>query len=165
MAELVSQIQYAEMRGCTKQYISKLVQQGRITLIDGKIDPDQADQQIESTADPYHPQNLEKAKKSEDQKRYKQAKYKRLMYDTKSVKLEYEMRQNQWIDNDAFADHGFESGRVMRDQLLALPDSFGPLFYDIDGREAVYERLAEKINKIIDQSEKRTTEYINQHSQ
>ncbi len=41
--KLVSQSEYARMRDVSKMAVSKAVADGRITLIDGKIDPDVAD--------------------------------------------------------------------------------------------------------------------------
>ena len=45
MAErrLVTMSEYARMRGCTHQAVSKAAKAGRITLIDGRVDPEVAD--------------------------------------------------------------------------------------------------------------------------
>ena len=56
MKKLLTQSEFAKQRGCSQQYVSKLVQQQRITLVDGKIDPVSAEKQIQQTADPQPPQ-------------------------------------------------------------------------------------------------------------
>lgn len=45
----ISQYAYAKNKGVSRQYISKLVKEGRIVLIDGKVDPEQADEVLDET--------------------------------------------------------------------------------------------------------------------
>lgn len=49
---LVSQKDYADARGWSKQYVNQLVKKGKIELVDGQIDPDQADRALGRTRDP-----------------------------------------------------------------------------------------------------------------
>jgi hypothetical protein len=46
MAKLLTQKQYAERKRVTPQYVNKLVREGKIELVDRKIDPRQADQAL-----------------------------------------------------------------------------------------------------------------------
>ena len=48
----MSQKDYAEARGWSKQYVNQLVKKGRIRLIDGLIDPDETDAALGRTRDP-----------------------------------------------------------------------------------------------------------------
>ncbi len=49
MSKLVSQNEYARRVGKSRQYISRMVKEGRITLVDGKIDPERADMEFQAT--------------------------------------------------------------------------------------------------------------------
>ena len=49
---LISQSEYARARGVSRQYVSRLVKQGVITLENGKIDPARADAALEARRDP-----------------------------------------------------------------------------------------------------------------
>ncbi len=51
-AELINQSQYAKRRGVSREAVRKAIQDGRITLIDGKIDPAVADIQWEQNTNP-----------------------------------------------------------------------------------------------------------------
>ena len=49
---LMTQKEYAAHRGCSKQYVNQLVKQGRIPLVDGRIDPNAADAALSRQRDP-----------------------------------------------------------------------------------------------------------------
>jgi hypothetical protein len=50
--ELISKAEYARRRGCTQPAVLRAINDGRITLIDGKIDPVAADAQWERNSRP-----------------------------------------------------------------------------------------------------------------
>ncbi len=52
----ISQSEYARKRGFSRQYVNKLVKKGVVRLIDGKVDPAQADKALESVREPARPQ-------------------------------------------------------------------------------------------------------------
>lgn len=49
---LMTQKEYAARRNCSKQYVNQLVKQGRIPLVDGRIDPTVADAALSRQRDP-----------------------------------------------------------------------------------------------------------------
>lgn len=51
-ADLLTQKDYARRRGWSKQYVNQLVRQGRIELVNGRIDPTTADAALAGTRDP-----------------------------------------------------------------------------------------------------------------
>lgn len=52
MADLLTQTEYANRRGCKKPHINRLVKAGIIRLVNGRIDPEQADRAIADSQDP-----------------------------------------------------------------------------------------------------------------
>lgn len=52
MRELITKAEYARRRGVSKQAVCKAANTGRITLVDGKVDPEVADVQWARNTDP-----------------------------------------------------------------------------------------------------------------
>lgn len=52
---LISQAEWARTQGFSRQYVNKLVKNGTIRLIHGKVDPEQAARDLEPTYDPARP--------------------------------------------------------------------------------------------------------------
>jgi len=50
--EMITRAEYARRRGVTKQYIGQAVKRGRIRLVDGMIDPLEADRILDTLKDP-----------------------------------------------------------------------------------------------------------------
>ena len=92
MEKLISQSEFARRKNCSKQYVSQLVRSGRITLVNGKIDPVLAEKQIQQTADPNHPKNLNKEESGNYNRVYNQAKTKILYLEGKIEKVKFELR-------------------------------------------------------------------------
>ena len=126
MGKLLTQSEYARHRGVTKQYISGLVKQGRITLTNGKIAPDLADQQIKEQSDISHPKN--RPADSESTINYKKARLRTLGYDTKMKKIQCEIMEGKWMLNAPIEKFAFEQGRRDRDAILALIDRYEHLY-------------------------------------
>ena len=49
---LISQVEYARLRGWSKQYVGQLVAKGRIPLVGGMVDPTAADAALAQHYDP-----------------------------------------------------------------------------------------------------------------
>ena len=52
MGKLMTRAAYARRIGKSKQYVGRLAQEGRITLVRGKIDPDVTDPELKANTDP-----------------------------------------------------------------------------------------------------------------
>lgn len=147
MSELISQVQYADRHGWSHQYVNKLVQQGRITLVDGKIDPEQADRQIKETADEAHPKNRDPDREST--KIYKEARFKNLLYDTKIKKLQCEIQEGKWVRRAIVEKIAFEKGRIMRDKILQLGERYQYGFSRRRQRKDAVRRLLNELHEIL----------------
>lgn len=49
---LITQAEWARCRGFSRQYVTQLIKMGVVRLIDGKIDPDQADAALAAVREP-----------------------------------------------------------------------------------------------------------------
>lgn len=147
MTELISQAQYASERGWSRQYVSKLVQQGRITLVNDKIDPEKADRQIKETADETHPKNRNPDREST--KIYKEARFKSLLYDTKLKKLQCEIQEGKWVRRAIIEKIAFENGRIMRDKILQLGERYEVGFSKPKRRKDAVKQLLRELHDIV----------------
>ena len=156
MAELMTQSEYAKYRNCSRQYISKLIDQGRITLIGDKIDPEQADQEIVNTGDPTHPKNIQENSSSKFNEVYKKAKTKRMAFEFKNEKLTNEINRGMWIPINEVIQHATEAGMTVRDQLANIPQRFAPLLADESQRLVALAELKKELHNIVEQSRSRS---------
>ena len=132
--ERVSQAEFARRNGWSKQYVAKLVKQGRIKLEGGKIDPVAAKRAIDQLAEPSTAlrENPEQSRTvvpaatapTDNRKAvdYASARTMREAYKAKMAKLDYEEREGKLVDATQVKEQAFQTGRMVRDGVLAIPD-------------------------------------------
>ncbi len=132
--ERVSQAEFARRNGWSKQYVAKLVKQGRIKLEGGKIDPVAAKRAIDQLAEPSTALRdkpvqgrtpIPASTAPTDSRKavdYASARTMREAYKAKMAKLDYEEREKQLVDARKVREEAFQTGRLVRDALLGIPD-------------------------------------------
>ena len=134
----VSQAEFARQNGWSKQYVAKLVKQGRIKLDGGKIDPVAARQAMSALAEPSTTLRQPPADSANQQPRspiggslpsdnrkvvdYAAARTMREAYRAKMARLDYEEREGKLVDAKKMYEEGFQLGRQVRDALLGITD-------------------------------------------
>lgn len=132
-----TQKDYADHIGKSKQYVNKLVRQGRIPVrSDGKVDFAEADHALRRTADPARamaedePDNDAPASEASEPTpqpapaggvSYSNARTAREAYAAKLAKLEYEQRIGQVVSRREVEDAMVAAGRAIRSGLDAIP--------------------------------------------
>ncbi len=122
--ELISQAQYARCKGVSRTTICKHVKSGNITLVNGKIDPVIADQQLKANLD--ISQNR-KVKLSDDDvgdelNMYQKARAKREYYNAKLAELEYQEKAGMLVLVKDVESEVQTLYRTFRDQMLNIPN-------------------------------------------
>jgi hypothetical protein len=158
MSVLLSQSAYARRRGCSQQHISKLVQQGRISLINGKIDPTKADQEIEQTADPLHPKN--RKQNTEANERYENAQAARLFNDTRLRRLKIEISQGKWLPKADLNKIAFDTGHIMRDAIFAILDRHDAAYAQAENRPQAIIEIKADLQKLFNETKKRMIKQV-----
>ncbi|MTI15136.1 hypothetical protein [Sansalvadorimonas verongulae] len=135
--ERISQAEFARRNGWSKQYVAKLVKQGRIKLKRGKIDPVAAKKAIAQLAEPSTVLRKQQQEKTQDTGRtaeppvvtgntkavdYATARTMREAYRAKMARLDYEEREGKLVDARKVRDEAFQLARMVRDGMLAIPD-------------------------------------------
>jgi|GEM_PF-331168 len=143
-SKLLSQRQYAVLRGVSQQAVSKAVKSGRIpTTVDGRIDPVAADaawanrtrtriddDDRQSTAPSPDPSNgHDQMALDRPNLTYKIARASREVSRAKREKIELELVEGKLVSVEEIRTQAFEAARGIRDQLLALPARLAPVVF------------------------------------
>ena len=120
---LLSRREYAAHRGVTVAAVQKAVEMGRITLTDGKIDPEKADKEwVENTNPAYNTPRADDSFSTP----YQKSRMMKTTYDAMLKKLEYEERAGKLIPRVQVESDVFAASRTARDHLLMIPKRVAP---------------------------------------
>ena len=120
---LLSRREYAAHRGVTVAAVQKAVETGRISLIDGKIDPEKADKEWAEFSNPAY--NTPHTSDSSSNP-YQKSKIMKTTYDAMLKKLEYEERAGKLVSRAQVESDIFAASRATRDHLLMIPKRVAP---------------------------------------
>ena len=167
--ERITQAEFARRNGWSKQYVAKLVKQGRIQLEGGKIDPVAAKRAIDQLAEPStvlreSPANKPKTSRAEaplsvagptDSRKavdYTTARTMREAFRAKMAKLDYEEREGRLVEPRKIYEVGFQTGRLVREVLLCIPDRLADILAaETDAsqiRRQLYEEMEAALQKL-----------------
>ena len=170
--ELISQREYARRRGMTHVAVQRAVKAGRISTVNGKIDPVQADQEWQQNTDQSKPRNRitgdpKQAKTPGEPPEpmdlgaadetigapstasgYAKARAARELYQAQLAKLELDRRRGALVPTDEVRLGAFNMARKARDQLIALPERLAAVLAAIQEPAEVQRILEEEIERI-----------------
>ena len=115
--EYLSQSKYAEHRNVTKGYIGRLIKEGRLHLIKGKLNVEMSDAELD--------------KKSNDDKAPNYWVEKALHEKAKRelAELDSKLKQDQLVEVDQVGDHLDKIFSAVRQRQLATPSKIAPLVH------------------------------------
>ncbi|MFK0571959.1 hypothetical protein [Endozoicomonas sp.] len=157
---LISQAQFSREQGFNKSYVHKLVKKGIIKLKDRKVDTRQALAAMEANADPVtllrKENQLEVISPGSNPAGgavdFVTARTMREAFKAKLAKLEYEEKSGQLTDASKVREDAFKAGRIIRDELLAIPDRLADVLAaeeDADAvRKIIFDELEQVLNNI-----------------
>ena len=113
--EYLSQSKYAEHRNVTKGYIAKLIKEGRLHLIKGKLNVAMSDAELDNKSNDDKAPNywIEKALHEKAKREL--------------AELDLKLKQDQLVEVDQIGDHLDKIFSVVRQRLLAMPSKIAPL--------------------------------------
>jgi hypothetical protein len=138
----MSQRAYARHAGVSVSTVNSALKSGRITLVDGKIDPDRADREWSQNTDPSTPRNritgrpklvrvpgqpsepmdLGGESGSSTASGYARARAAREIAQAQLARLELEQKRGTLVEASQVRLAAFNCARKARDQLLAIPE-------------------------------------------
>lgn len=168
---LITQAEYARRRGCSKQAVSKAVKAGRVTLIDGMIDPEIADREWARNTDPEQqergaPEQFEitqarvqasaqqppaAAEKAESDPLLVNAKTRTEKLRADLLELDLREKRGELIVADDARRVQFNLARSTRNAILAVPARLAPLLAPIADAAEIERVLETELRKICQQ--------------
>lgn len=167
--ELISQRTYARRRGISQAAVSQAVTSGRITTVDGKIDPAVADREWAENTDQSKPRNSVTGepgrRKAPDAPGapmdlrggdeggaptvgYARARAAREVYQAQLAKLELEERRGLLVRADEVKLGAFTMARKARDLLIALPERMAAALAAETNAAEVQRLLEDEVERI-----------------
>lgn len=164
MSKLLTQKDYAARRGVSKQYIGELVRKGVLPLKDGLIDPAMADAILEARREPARPQRRAQKEQTEitapTQRTVTTAELPTLLLKTriksetekaKLLEIKAKVEAGKFVDVDEIKSAAFRRGRVVRDNLLSIPDRLDAILAAETDRRKVHQILSDEITRVLDE--------------
>jgi len=150
---LMSQAEFARQQGFTRGYVTKLIKKGIIRLSNGKVDSNQAQQAMKANADPVSlirsDQTTELAPTQPGAVDFVTARTMREAFRAKMAKLEYEEKSGTLTDAAKVKQDAFKAGRIIRDELLAIPDRLADVLAAEDDPRKVKALLHDELEAIL----------------
>ena len=115
--ENLSQSKYAEHRNVTKGYIGRMVKEGRLHLIKGKLNVEMSDAELDNKS------NDEKAPNYWIEKALHEKAKREL------AELDLKLKQDQLVEVDQVGHHLDKIFSAVRQRLLATPSKIAPLVH------------------------------------
>lgn len=146
--KLLSQAAYARHAGVSAQTIRKDVKVGKITLVEGKIDPVRADKERAEKTDWAKKPNKNESTGAivEEGVTMYQARTQKMAYEAKLAQLKYEEEIGKVVDTLEIQNQLFSSLRSVRDSILNI----APRVSAIVAAELGMPDKAFRVNKIIE---------------
>ena len=163
MAELITQAEYARRRDVSRQYIHRLVTQGKIPTDELKrIDPDVADAVLAQLADPARRLNDmpddtdgipaesyegEAPAEPAGNGHTSFAKFRsaREAYQAKLAQLDYEERAGKLVKKEEVEREAYDAARLIRDRFLAVPQEIAGTLVGMTDEKEIIQYLRGKI--------------------
>ena len=170
--KLISQREYGRRRGVSHVSVQRAVKSGRISTVDGKIDPARADREWRENTDkskprnritgrPKHTRNPGEPSEPMDfgdtrephggngtASSYAKARAARELYQAQLVKLELDRQMGTLVRADEVRVAAFNCARKTRDQLIALPNRVAAVLAATQETAEVRRILDEGIERI-----------------
>lgn len=174
MSELMTQAAYAASKKVSRQAINKLVKQGKLVLIEGKIDPAVADALLLERVDPARSKTAAglagqddktpAPKRESDASRFYRAKADREEAEAERAQLELEKLRGDLLEREPIERALFEAGRMFRDQVLNVPKRIAGDLAAMTDAAAIEERLVAELRRALAEFTKLATASIGEAS-
>ncbi|MTI13014.1 hypothetical protein [Sansalvadorimonas verongulae] len=165
--ERITQAEFARRNGWSKQYVAKLVKQGRIQLEGGKIDPVAARQAIAQLAEPStvlreraqeisapsRPATSVPSNNPTDSRKavdYAAARTMREAFRAKMARLDYEEREGKLVDAKKVREDAFQQARMIRDGFLGIPDRMADVLAAETNPSKVRQILMDELETVLE---------------
>lgn len=171
--DLISQREYGRRRGVSHVSVHRAIQSGRISLVDGLIDPEQADREWRANTDQSKPRNRITGRPNQARtpgqpsermelreaavppnsaaSGYATARAARELYQAQFAKLEVDRQRGVLVRADEVRLGAFHMARKVRDQLIAFPERVAAIVAATSDPAEIQTILEEEIDSICEE--------------
>ncbi len=142
---LMSQAEYARQRNRAKSLITRYVKDGRIVLVDRKVDPEQADKALGFTK-VHKAHNEEDGDKKNESGDYWKEKTRRESAEASLKELDLSRRQGELVEVDVVAQEFSKMVDAVRQQLLSIPTKIAPTVHAQKTIHAIHRIIEDAIH-------------------
>jgi fructose-bisphosphate aldolase class 1 len=151
MSELISQYEWAKRSGFSKQYANKLVKNGTIRLIDGKVDIDEANAILASIRNPSRQENRRGFQNVSDLSTLLlKTRIKNEMEKGKILEAKARTETGELVPVEEVKISAFNKARIVRDNLLNIPDRVASQLASISDEKKIHEVLLMEIRTVLE---------------
>lgn len=164
MGELVSQRAFAKLMGVSQPAVNKAIKSGRIKLINGKIDPDQAARAWEANTDKAQQRGHGKAgAPAEPEGRqpgtddgatvpeYSRSRQIIAAFEARIAQIDYQEKVGKLVSADEVRLKAFNGARRARDLLMAIADRISPILAATEDQFEVHRLLSDEIRLVCEE--------------
>jgi hypothetical protein len=152
---LISQSEWARRQGFSKQYVGKLISQGKIKLTDGMIDEKSANAVLQNQRDPSLPirrnDNSSYENQSDMHDLLVKTKLKNEIERGKLLEARVKTEMGQLISAEKVRHAMFAKGRIIRDGILNIPDRVSSLLATINDASQIHEILTKELKEVLEE--------------
>ena len=151
----ITQAEWARKQGFSKQYVSKLISQGKVKLIHGMIDEDAANAALAKQRDPHLPlrrrQNSSYTNSEDVHDLLMKMKLKNEIEKGKLLEAKVKEELRELLPADKVYNAMFAKGRIVRDGILNIPDRISSLLAGIDDAAKIHEILTREFREVLEE--------------
>ncbi len=175
---LMTKAEYADRRGWSRAYVSKLVKQGRLVITDdGKVDADASDELLAASADPskagvaerHHLERLEKGVYAHiapsaaasppaglpgGAPDYQKARARREYALALLAEDEHRKTRNELVERDLVDSAAFTAARALRDLLMGIPPKLAGDLVTLTDPWEIERRLTEALRRALEDADR-----------
>ncbi|MDR1235942.1 MAG: hypothetical protein LBJ96_02955 [Holosporaceae bacterium] len=150
---LISQVEWARRQGFSKQYVNKLIAQGKIKLTDGMIDEKSANAVLQNQRDPNLPIRRNGSSSYESQNDMHdllvKTKLKNEIERGKLLEAKVKSETGELISAEKVRQAMFAKGRIIRDGIMNIPDRISSLLANENDASKIHEILSKEIREVL----------------
>lgn len=147
---LISQAEWARKHGFSRQYANQLVKEGTLKAVEGKIDEEQADMALAAIRDLSKTEKRSSQESTELSTLLLKTRIKNEMERGKLLEARAKVEIGELIAVDEFKQAAFNKARIVRDNLLNIPDRVANLLASVDDASKIHELLSQEIRNSLE---------------
>ena len=147
---LISQAEWARKHGFSRQYANQLVKEGTLKAVEGKIDEEQADMALAAIRDLSKTEKRNSQESTELSTLLLKTRIKNEMERGKLLEARAKVEIGELIAVDEVKQAAFNKARIVRDNLLNIPDRVANLLASVDDASKIHELLSQEIRNSLE---------------